>query len=172
MGEHNGRSAYSLVRLPADPTWNVGRFGALLTQRLPRGFMGLARLTGQYTDQALIPGEQFGLGGARTVRGFEERTIAGDRGVILNLELWTPPVQQLYGVQFLGFVDMGHKGLIAPQIAQLKADNISSVGIGARWQWRKQLAFAVDYGLPLKHAGGEASDRGNSKWHLDLQYRY
>ncbi len=171
-GQHNNATSYALVRDPASIDFTIARFGALVTQRLPRGFSVLGRMTAQLTDQALIPGEELGFGGAHSVRGFEERTIAGDKGVILNFELWSPPVPQAFGARFLGFIDVGHKALVDPVIGQRRNDTISSIGVGTRWQWRKQLSLAIDYGLPLASADGEASDRGNSKWHLDLSYRY
>ena len=171
-GQHSSGKFYALVRAPARPDFTVAHFGAQVTQRLPRGFSVLGRMTAQLTDQALIPGEELGFGGAHSVRGFEERTIAGDKGVILNLELWSPPVPQVFGARFLGFVDFGHKALEDPVPGQRENDTISSIGVGTRWQWRQQLSLAIDYGLPLARADGEASDRGNSKWHLDLSYRY
>ncbi len=171
-GQHSNADAYALVRAPARPDFTVAHFGALVTQRLPRGLNFVSRMTAQLTDRALIPGEQLGFGGAQSVRGFEERTIAGDKGVIVNFELWSPRVPQVFGARFLGFFDVGHKALEDPVIGQLKSDTISSIGVGTRWQWRKQLSLAIDYGLPLQGADGEASDRGNSKWHLDLTYRY
>ena len=171
-GRHSNATSYALVRDPARPDFTIAHFGALVTHRLPRGFSALGRMTAQLTDQALIPGEELGFGGAHSVRGFEERTIAGDKGVILNFELWSPPVQRALGAQFLAFVDVGHKALVDPVLGQRRDDTISSIGVGTRWQWRKQLSLAIDYGLPLQSAGGEASDRGNSKWHLDLSYRY
>jgi len=171
-GYHNNATDYALVRAPATPDFTVAHFGALVTQRLPRGYSALGRMTAQLTGQALIPGEQLGVGGVHSVRGFEERTIAGDKGVILNFELWSPPVKRLLDARFLGFIDVGHKALIDPVVGQRQNDTISSIGLGARWQWRKQVSLAIDYGLPLAGADGEASDRGNSKWHLDLTYRY
>lgn len=171
-GLHNNRAEYALVRAAATPDFTVAHLGALVTQRLPRGYSALGRMTAQLTDQALIPGEQLGVGGVHSVRGFEERTIAGDKGVILNFELWSPPVKRLLDARLLGFIDVGHKALIDPVVGQRQNDTISSIGLGARWQWRKQLSLAIDYGLPLAGADGEASDRGNSKWHLELSYRY
>jgi hemolysin activation/secretion protein len=172
FGGHNRLADYRAVRLPADPGWKVVRFGALATQRLPRNYLAVGRLTGQYTNEPLIPGEQLGVGGERTVRGFEERTIAADKGLILNLEAWSPPFAELYGVRFLAFFDIGHKVLEEPLAGQRHNDTISSIGVGARWQWHNQLTAALDYGQPLANADGEAADRGNSKWHFTLQYRY
>ena len=176
FGGHNNDDDYRLFRRgsrnPPDPSWKVLRFGVLSTQQLPRGYSAVFRLTGQYTGEALIPGEQLGIGGERTVRGFEERTIAGDAGVIGNLELWTPPVEQLYGIRFLAFLDAAHKKINDAVPGQRPHDTISSAGVGARWQWQSQLQVAVDYGQPIANADGEASDRGNSKWHVSLTYRY
>lgn len=172
FGGHNNERDYARVRLPADPDWKVVRFGSLVTHRLPRDYLALSRVTGQYTNEPLIPGEQLGFGGERSIRGFEERTISGDKGLVLNLELWTPPVAQLYGLRFLGFFDIGHKVLEEPLSGQRHNDTMSSAGVGVRWAWRNQLTFALDYGQPLANADGEAADRGNSKWHVNLQYRY
>ncbi len=172
FGGHNNDVDYALVRAVADESWKVVRFGTLVTRQLAYGLSGVARVSGQYTNEPLIPGEQFGLGGERSVRGFEERTIAGDRALQLNLELWSPPLAQLYGLRFVGFIDAGHKSLVQPLAAQRSSDTISSGGVGARWQWRDQLLVSLDYGQPISNADGEAADRGNSKWHVNLQYRY
>lgn len=172
FGGHNDDTDYRLVRSVAEASWKVVRFGTLVTQQLPRGLSVVARVSGQYTNEPLIPGEQFGLGGERSVRGFEERTIAADRALQANLELWSPPIAALYGVRFLGFLDAGHKSLVQPLAGQRPSDTISSGGVGARWYWRDNLLVSLDYGQPIASAGGEAADRGNSKWHVNLQFRY
>lgn len=172
FGGHNNKLAYAAVRGPADPGWKLLRFGSLVTHRLPYELLGVAKLTGQYTSEALIPGEQIGFGGDRSVRGFEQRTIAADKGLQLNIEVYSPPIATLYGVQFLAFFDAAHKALNDPLVGQRENDTISSIGVGARWQWRQQLVASVDYGQPLANADGEAADRGNSKIHFALEYRY
>ncbi|MEX2482254.1 MAG: ShlB/FhaC/HecB family hemolysin secretion/activation protein, partial [Gammaproteobacteria bacterium] len=172
FGGHNRESSYRAVRAPADPSWYVMRFGSLVTQRLPKAFLAVGKLTGQWTRDALIPGEQLGFGGDRSVRGFEQRTIAADRGLQLNVEIWTPPIPELYGVRFLTFFDAAHKVLVDALPGQKPNDTISSVGVGARWQWRDQLVATLDYGSPIASAGGEAADSGTSKVHFNLEYRY
>lgn len=172
FGGHNRDSDYSAVRAPAEANWKVMRFGALVTQRLPREFVGVMRMNGQYSREPLIPGEQIGVGGERSVRGFEERTVAGDSGMVVNLELWTPPIKMLGGARFLGFLDGGYKHLEEPLAAQKPNDTLSSGGVGVRWDWRQMAALSIDYGQPIAQASGEAADRGNSKWHINLQFRY
>jgi hemolysin activation/secretion protein len=49
-----------------------------------------ARLSAQWTQQALVAGEQFGLGGAVSVRGYEERELVGDRGAAASFEVGSP----------------------------------------------------------------------------------
>lgn len=49
-----------------------------------------ARLALQWTKQALVTGEQFGLGGALSVRGYEEREVVGDKGAVGGLEISAP----------------------------------------------------------------------------------
>lgn len=172
FGGHNDAAAYAAIRAPADPSWKAWRFGGLVTQRLPRNYLAVARMVGQYSNEPLLPGEQLGLGGERSIRGFSERAVAGDSGLQLNLEAWTPPFAELYGTRFLAFFDVGHKRTKEPFAGQRRNDTLSSIGVGARWQWGKLLTASLDYGQPLGNGDGEASDRGNSKWHFNLSFRY
>jgi hypothetical protein len=59
-----------------------------------------ARLAGsaQYTNTPLLAGEQFGLAGSTTVRGFQERAVAADSGIVANAELYTPELASSVGL--------------------------------------------------------------------------
>lgn len=172
FGGHNDDPSYAAVRPGAESQWQAIRASALVTTRLPGRFTGLARLSGQFSGEPLIPGEQFGLGGERSIRGFEERTVAGDSALVGNFEVWTPRIARLHGLRLLAFLDIGRKWLLEAVGEQKPRDTLASVGVGARWQWQDKLQLSVDYGQPIRSASGEAADRGNSKWHLNLQYRY
>lgn len=172
-GNNDKRYAKLSPEAPPDDAWMLMRFGANLSRELPHGFLGIANLSGQYSGETLIPGEQFGLGGERSIRGFEERTVSGDSGLQLNLEVWSPPFRQLPGLRFLAFVDVGHKIIEEPVDPQRRSDTLSSAGVGARFQWKDQLIVSVDYGHTLAEASGEeASDPGNVKTHFNIQYRF
>ncbi len=54
-----------------------------------------ARLKGQYSGKALVSGEQFGLGGANSVRGFTDRAIAGDWGYQWGFEAVGPAFESV-----------------------------------------------------------------------------
>lgn len=73
------RSNYRLVRAGAQvqhsvtPKWSVGW-----------------RVDSQWAMTPLVPAEQFGSGGASTVRGYHERSLNTDSGVNTSLEVRTP----------------------------------------------------------------------------------
>jgi len=55
--------------------------------------------SGQWTRDQLVAGEQFGLGGMDSVRGFYDREVTGDRGYRGSGELYTPDLAAPLGVQ-------------------------------------------------------------------------
>ena len=52
--------------------WSLWRYGADLSYQVTDAWTLTGRLRGQQAGDQLIPGEQFGLGGAYSVRGFRE----------------------------------------------------------------------------------------------------
>ena len=110
-GRKNTDAAYTSARFGADEDWQAIRFGGSANYYLPKDWLLRFRLDGQWSDDILIPGEQFGLGGDYSIRGFEERATSADSGASGSLEIWAPPVQYLKGVRFLGFLDGGYKHL-------------------------------------------------------------
>ncbi len=105
----------------------------------------------QLADRALLPLEQFGLGGLESVRGYRQDSVLSDNGVFASAELRVPiyrlPRQQ--GVlQVTPFLDFGtawnSSGKDAPE------DNtLLSVGLGLRFQLGDRLTARIDYGIPL-----------------------
>jgi len=69
------------------------------------GWLWALRGQVQCSADALISGEQFGLGGASSIRGTSERPISGGKGMLASLEVTTPEVAP--GLRVLGFVDAG-----------------------------------------------------------------
>ena len=171
-GSSNDNAAYARARTQAKRNWNAFRFGLDADQALGSNWLARTRLAGQFAGETLIPGEQFGLDGARSVRGFEERAVAGDNGLSASAEVWAPPINALGGLRLLGFIDAGYKDLERPQVGEEASDTLLSVGAGARLRWRENLSLSVDWGRVLEHAKGTSSDSGNSRWHLNVLYRY
>lgn len=57
------------------------RFGADINHPLPRGWTLRGRVSAQHSPELLVSGEQFGLGGTYSLRGFEKREITGNEGI-------------------------------------------------------------------------------------------
>jgi hemolysin activation/secretion protein len=176
-GAHNTDGAYAQSRSVSatpgargipDRDWHAVRYGANLTYSLPRDWEANVLFDGQWSGDVLISGERFGIGGSRSVRGYLERAISGDRGQHGTVEIWTPGLWQ--GIRALGFLDVGHTALDEPLTGEVRSETIASMGVGVRWQWKQFIDLSVDYGHQVNDA--TVSQVGGSRWHFNLAARY
>lgn len=163
-------ASYVRVRAGAEESWDAFRFGGTADRSLPRGWGLHAEFDAQAAGEPLVAGEQLGLGGVRSVRGFEERNVAADSGLRASVELWTPALRALAGLRGFAFFDSGYKDQHDPLPGEVDTDVISGAGLGLRWQWRDWLSVALDYGRVVHEA--EAPDPGNVRWHASVFLRY
>lgn len=173
--DRNDDMSYRLSRAGAQSNWDALRINGNLSYKLPHNWLIRSTLDAQYAGEALIPGEQFGLGGWRSIRGLDERSVTGDNGLRTSFEAWTPNLPQVFGLRFLMFVDIGFRDREDPQAGEVDTDTLSSVGIGARWQWKNQLNASLDYGHTIAEGEGPtaaAKDEAGVKWHFNLYYRF
>ena len=147
--DRNDGATYALTRFGAESDWDLLQLNGDVSYRLPRDFLLRTLFASQWAGEALIPGEQFGLGGWRSVRGFNERAVTGDNGMRVTFETWSPAVAQWYGIRFLVFVDLGIRDREDVQIGEVDTDTLSSAGLGARWQWNSSLT--CEFGLRAQH---------------------
>lgn len=125
-----------------------------------------ARLSGQYSPQQLLPVMQLGAGGRTTVRGFVERAIASDKGILGNLELYTP--QFAPGSRFLLFLDGAS---MQDNYSGSKHQNISSWGVGYRYGNPKNLRVALDYADIIKDMEN-AADQQHKRWNATVSAEF
>ena len=176
-GEGNTLLAYQ----SEDPRINNVRWKAL------RGNVNyLSNLTGnwqwsvrsalQYSGDALIAGEQFGVGGVASVRGTTERPVAGDRGLSTALEITTPELTS--GLRLLGFVDAGWLSNNHVNGTSKPAnDSLASTGLGLRYgtQW---ATLGLDYGYVVKGSvvpqtiNSVSPKKGDQKLHVNLTAKF
>ena len=111
--------------------------------RLPGGFSWMVRGLGQIANSTLIASETFGVGGYSTVPGYDERTVIGDSGWLVQNEIRTPQfvVSNLTRqknakdwIQGLVFCDYGGVIQQNPTPGQSPNDQLLSVGAGLRCQ--------------------------------------
>lgn len=172
-GRSNDATSYNAARTGAPRNWSAWRYGVDAQYTLSGGWSLVGRLRGQHTQDALIPGEQFGLGGVGSVRGLRDRETAGDKGYTINLEAHAP--QLSWGLTPYAFYDHGRRTYVTPVPGLTGSESAASIGIGARWNWQKNLeintslAVVVD-GMSLGTT--PASDSGHTKLNFSLFYRF
>jgi hemolysin activation/secretion protein len=96
-GSHGDTGALGRARFEAKARYNVLRLGASHSRTLAGDWQLRARFDLQHTNEVLVGPEQFGIGGANSVRGFQERERADDRGHSASLELYTPELSPHLG---------------------------------------------------------------------------
>ena len=166
-GGSNGEDAdFAAVRAAAKAKYSVLRYGVQGIAALGGSDWQLrASLAGQQTSDALIPGEQFGVGGYSTVRGFFEREILGDRGYVGNLELYTPDMGSFvkwkeFSVRMLVFADGGAAYINDPVPGQQERERIASWGIGARASLGRRLTLRFDAARVAREGGSQKKGEG------------
>ncbi|KQQ33272.1 peptidase S37 [Duganella sp. Leaf126] len=145
-GEHGRQRDFSMARAGAKADYSTVRLSASLGQVLGGDWQGRALFNGQYTPDALVPGEQFGVGGAASVRGFLEREVASDSGANLNLELYTPSWcgTGRYQCRALAFYDTGwvRRNHVLP--GEVASTAIGSAGLGVRMLLDRYINAQLD----------------------------
>lgn len=174
-GSRGSAADFNRVRAGAPAGYNILRYNAGYSRVLPRDWQMRLNLAGQYTRDTLIPGEQFGAGGASSVRGFGERDLSNDYGYLLNAEVYTPNfcagIQKMpTQCRALLFYDAANVSRIDPLPGELAQGSIGSVGLGLRVSMDKYLSLQMDYGQVVD--AGVTQVKGDRKLHFRLALNY
>lgn len=170
-GEKGGSADFNLARAGAPAGYSVFRYGANFSRLFAEEWQLRLLWSGQYTKQMLIPGEQFGVGGASSVRGFLEREVANDKGNLISGEIYTPNLCTRLGLEAfqcraLAFYDMASVSRVGALPGEATSASIASYGLGIRMTKDKNLNLNLDYGHVLD-AGGSQS-KGDERMHLRM----
>ena len=109
----------------------------------------------QFSDSALVPLEQFSLGGQDTVRGYRQDLLLSDNGALFSTEVRIPVlrVPQVKGVlQVVPFLDAGtgwNNGSTNPSSTNPNPNTLVGVGVGLLWRQSDYLTARLDWGIPL-----------------------
>jgi hemolysin activation/secretion protein len=170
-GKHGDKSDFEAARTDAAVHYTVWRAAGFGGVTLPGGWLLEGRLAGQYSSDALVPGEQFGLGGANSVRGYHERERAADYGYTATVEAYTPELGASLGIEhgglrLLAFYDYGraanHFG--APCTDTRTSCSLAGAGIGVRLALGRNFNARLDVAKALKD--GSVSDEGSYRGHI------
>ncbi|MBV8623462.1 MAG: ShlB/FhaC/HecB family hemolysin secretion/activation protein [Herbaspirillum sp.] len=128
--------------------------------------------TMQVSPHALPPVEQFGLAGANVVRGFTERAVAADSGVVINSELYTPDLlakRELKGsMRLLAFVDAGRgaNNNVTASSSVPSTLTLASIGAGLRYALGRDFNLRLDVARVLLNGNSATEQRGDLNAHL------
>jgi len=171
---HQSVEDYESLRLFAKPRYIYLKGEIENTYYLPWCTAFVTRVQAQWTNENLLPSEEFWLGGFDTIRGYNERVIDGDSGVILNLELYSPPLSPITWfdlecfracdfceiLEFLLFFDYGTTSASHRFVGQPKFWYLMSAGPGLRYWVDDYLEVRADWGFQL-HRWKEHKGKSN-----------
>ncbi len=187
-GADNSDAAYALARTNAGHNWNALRADAEWMRILTYDIRLMLRGRAQVSNQALLPGEQFALGGALQpwgsafgvwprgpwigtggVRGVPERALTGDSGAQGSVELWSRRIGG-HDLRVGGFADLGTVRRVSP--AAGVSANVSAASLGAllHYQLRGNVALSLSAAQVLR--GGEVVANRSGRVDLALIVRY
>lgn len=130
-------------------------FGADYSRKVFDTWVMHLGVDGQFTDDHLHPGEQYGIGGMDSVRGWYERSFAADRGYRMTADMTSPDFghrlsdkMSMRGVFFIdrGFVSNNKDILLNEPGSNI---DIASIGAGLRFNYSKKLIGRLDYAYAI-----------------------
>ncbi len=175
-GGNDGHSkAFEASRTGGEANYFIVRYGFNHLQAFANEWQMRVGFNGQMTRDRLVAGEQFGIGGADSVRGFLEREVVNDNGYRGTMELYTPDfaskIPFLPGgsrIRSLFFYDWGLTQRYSPLLGEQKQSAIASMGIGFRFSRGNNLSMRFDYGV-VTDAGG-TQGRFENRAHATFSY--
>ncbi|MEZ5434969.1 MAG: ShlB/FhaC/HecB family hemolysin secretion/activation protein [Verrucomicrobiales bacterium] len=178
FGAGNSEEAFASQRAGAGPDYMYGRAALERNNALIGQWTLVGRVEGQASNSNLLSSEQLGAGGFDSVRGFEQRAVRGDQGVVVSVEVRAPAVSPAKLLGFyrardamvpLVFFDYGHLSN-SEKLPGEPDINISSTGFGFRYQLDDNFSLRFDYGWQLGESGFE--DGEDSRFHIGARAVY
>ena len=159
-------------RIGAKANYTIFRFGVEHARAFAKAWQMRFAITGQQTSNALISGEQFGIGGANSVRGYNERDVSDDKGLQATAEIYTPSFAKSLSLngdlRALFFYDTAQVSRNLPQPGEPTSSSISSFGTGIRLNYKDNLTFKLDVAQAQKAT--VTQEKGETKVHATIKY--
>lgn len=132
----------------------------------------LVRSDVQLASRALLPLEQFSLGGQASVRGYRQDARLGDNGILGSIELRWPVWQLEDGVLFLvPFIDAG--AIWNASNRQNPDSNVlAGAGFGLLWQQSDRFRARLDWGIPLIDLDSEKRTWQENGLYFTVEYNF
>ena len=171
-GTDGNEADLQLSRPQATGNYRILRLGGALGAAFGGDWQARLKIDSQFSGDALIQGEQFGVGGWNSVRGFHEREIANDKGYSGSLEFYTPNVGPKWSfglvdnMRLLAFADAGSVKRNKPQAGDIEKDDASSIGFGLRASRKNNFSLRADVARVMNEGG--AQEKGDVRGHFGI----
>ncbi len=173
---HNNYAAFDSLRAGSQAKYWYAKAELDRLIRLPMGFSALLHTAGQYSTTRLLPTEQMLAGGYQTVRGFNESSARGDRGIIANMELNLPMIhfttrggKKVDNLNTFVFYDMAYLQSVGSYSTEPNL-NLQSTGMGLRYSFSNNVDLRLAYGWTLRHDGLIAAPSGRLHFGMNMKY--
>lgn len=173
-GDRGSDEDFLASRAEADGDYMVTRYGADWVRLFDNDIRLHGNFSGQYSRQALVSGEQFGVGGAGSVRGFQERETANDRGYRFSAEVYSPDfgrkINAAVNARALAFYDYGSLHRNYAQAGEASHVSLASVGAGLRVGVGERFSLQADLARVVDAAGQQKN--GDLRGHVSMVLTY
>jgi len=155
----------------ASSRYTILRFGASMVNAFESNWQVRAAFNAQYTSDALVSSEQFGIAGATAVRGFMEREIVRDTGYFINLELYSPNLAGKLvpgegNMRVLLFYDIARSANNPLSGESRQKASIASIGAGFRWNIKRNFNMRFDLARVMDEGGSKKA--GDLRAHISV----
>lgn len=173
-GDKGGAADFAASRTNASADYMITRYGAEYSRAFASDWQAHVALNGQSTADALVAGEQFGLGGASSVRGYYEREMANDQGYRGSLELYSPDfgerMRSTMKARALVFYDFGELSRNKALAGEVTRSSLSSMGVGLRASMGKHFSLQTDWAQALAAGNRQAKYQSRVNFSAVLTY--
>ncbi len=151
-----------MKKKPETPGWNSLRESLLVV-----------RANAQFSDEPLLPLEQFALGGAQSVRGYRENQLLRDNGFFASIE-WRVPIWMRADktpiLTLAPFIDYGTCWNSVSKLADDNNKTIGSAGLGVLLNANKHIQASVYWGLPFTDPGNKRESLQDYGFHVGFTF--
>ena len=171
-GSRGGAADFERARTGADDSYRMLKISGAYTRMVLQDWQLRVLVNGQWTNDALVSGEQFGAGGNASVRGFDERVLSADSGAFTNLELYSPNFcgAGRWQCRAVAFYDAAYGERNKALPGELDSTSIASTGLGLRLAMGASMNMQLDYGHVVR--SGAVDTSGSNKLHVRVGIAY
>ncbi len=158
----SGENRANVSRPAADTTFFKMNAEIQRLQRVLSDVNLLVGVTGQWSNNALLSSEEFGVGGMNYGRGFDSSEIIGDDGIAGKLEVqWSEPyaLSLLDTYQLYGFYDAGRTWNDDATTRATQKETLVSTGLGIRADFSDVTTAGFMMAFPLRNTPQTQGDK-------------